>query len=442
MRSKYTYIIYRLAVKNYPADNYALIFWDHGGGAIYGFGGDEYFPTDSLTLQEMQSSLSQVTANNNMKFELIGFDACLMGTVETAYILKDYANYYLASEESEPGHGWSYKDLVEIISMDSTTDGEILGTEIVYGFINQAADMQSVDQITLSNIDLSEMDNVAAAFDTLIQRINNDIATNEQFKNNLLGTIPKLLEFSETDHYDLVGFAREMTQFYPADANRLIEAIDKAVVANGAGYDMSTVGGLSLYVPYYDLNIYKEYGDMYKQVAITQSYAQLCDTIAYGKETAISNAVTPDYTVNFDARPFTITFSQEYYDNYLSGVHINIYEIYEADTELIIYDYGYDAWAHLTDTPYTYEENFSNWPCFMEYPLSLKVEYVDENLIKYSSPVYVNGEDCDLMFTYYYSDKSYHINGYMYFQNDTATADRTIHQFNLGDEVELGVLYL
>ena len=33
------------------------------------------------------------------KFEIIGFDACLMATVETGYVLKDYADFMLASQK-------------------------------------------------------------------------------------------------------------------------------------------------------------------------------------------------------------------------------------------------------------------------------------------------------------------------------------------------------
>ncbi|MCR5235609.1 MAG: hypothetical protein K6E34_00220 [Lachnospiraceae bacterium] len=36
-------------------------------------------------------------------FDFIGFDACLMATVETAYMLSPYADYMIASEEFEPG---------------------------------------------------------------------------------------------------------------------------------------------------------------------------------------------------------------------------------------------------------------------------------------------------------------------------------------------------
>ena len=41
-------------------------------------------------------------------FELIGFDACLMASVEMASVASPYAKYMVASEEVEPGSGWDY----------------------------------------------------------------------------------------------------------------------------------------------------------------------------------------------------------------------------------------------------------------------------------------------------------------------------------------------
>lgn len=45
------------AYKNYKAEKYSLILWDHGGGPIYGYGYDEYNKLDSLTLIELKDAL-------------------------------------------------------------------------------------------------------------------------------------------------------------------------------------------------------------------------------------------------------------------------------------------------------------------------------------------------------------------------------------------------
>ena len=98
-------------VQNYPADKMGVVFWDHGAGSINGVCFDELNDSDSLSLAEINSSLSTVYAGMTDQFEFIGFDACLMGTAETANILTTYARYMFGSEETEPGSGWDYTSM-------------------------------------------------------------------------------------------------------------------------------------------------------------------------------------------------------------------------------------------------------------------------------------------------------------------------------------------
>ncbi|MBQ3036780.1 MAG: hypothetical protein IJD31_07625, partial [Lachnospiraceae bacterium] len=83
----------------YPANRNMLIMWNHGSGAVYGFGYDEHSDDymAALTLDEMQTAIR----NTGVKFEMIGFDACLMGGIETACAFYDSADYLIASEDFE-----------------------------------------------------------------------------------------------------------------------------------------------------------------------------------------------------------------------------------------------------------------------------------------------------------------------------------------------------
>ncbi|MEI6102293.1 MAG: clostripain-related cysteine peptidase, partial [Eubacteriales bacterium] len=95
------------AYEKFPAQQYGLILWDHGAGSVQGYGSDDLFEGDSLTLDELGQSLAASKAATE-KFSFIGFDACLMATIETAWTLDKYADYLVASEELEPGSGWDY----------------------------------------------------------------------------------------------------------------------------------------------------------------------------------------------------------------------------------------------------------------------------------------------------------------------------------------------
>ena len=75
------------AYDNYNAEKYVLIFWDHGGGPIYGYGLDEFSRTDMLTIKEIDSSIANSKFGND-KLDFIGFDACLMSSIEVANSVK------------------------------------------------------------------------------------------------------------------------------------------------------------------------------------------------------------------------------------------------------------------------------------------------------------------------------------------------------------------
>ena len=48
----------RWTAKNYPAKKYALVLWDHGGGAKTGLFIDELFSGDVLYLYELKQALA------------------------------------------------------------------------------------------------------------------------------------------------------------------------------------------------------------------------------------------------------------------------------------------------------------------------------------------------------------------------------------------------
>lgn len=105
--------------KNYPADRQAVIFWNHGGGSVSDIAFDELFNYDSLTLNELYDAFSNVMQGSQKPiFDLIGLDACLMSTIDTAYTLKDFGKYMVASQELEPGIGWDYERIFNIFEND------------------------------------------------------------------------------------------------------------------------------------------------------------------------------------------------------------------------------------------------------------------------------------------------------------------------------------
>ncbi len=140
------------SASNYPADRYELVLWNHGGGTALGFGYDEMYPDDMLSLSQIGNALS----DSGIKFDIVGFDACLMGTIETAYMLEPYADYLVASEEYEPGTGWYYSEWLKNLSDNTSMPTVEIGKKIVEDYIN-GPDSSFFDSNTLSIVDLREI---------------------------------------------------------------------------------------------------------------------------------------------------------------------------------------------------------------------------------------------------------------------------------------------
>ena len=104
-------------VRSYPADRTMLMLWNHGSG-YFGFGGDENYPADEpmMRMHAMAAALQGAQAATGVTLDYIGFDACLMATLEVAKILQPYARYLGASQELEPGAGWDWSAIVESAS--------------------------------------------------------------------------------------------------------------------------------------------------------------------------------------------------------------------------------------------------------------------------------------------------------------------------------------
>lgn len=110
-----------------------MILWNHGAGPVFGFGVDENY-NDLLTLPEMQSALENSVGQSGQKLEWIGFDACLMSSLEVADVFSDYSNYLISSQETEPGWGWNYSFLSSLSEPDM--DGARLGQKIIDAYMD------------------------------------------------------------------------------------------------------------------------------------------------------------------------------------------------------------------------------------------------------------------------------------------------------------------
>ena len=114
-------------VDNFEANRYQLIFWDHGGGSVSGYGYDTKYPRlGSMALAKIDRALTTA----DVQFDFIGFDACLMANTETALMLTEHADYLIASEEAERESVISPRQVKSMSNLSLITAGSKSPSEI------------------------------------------------------------------------------------------------------------------------------------------------------------------------------------------------------------------------------------------------------------------------------------------------------------------------
>lgn len=145
------------------AKNY-LVLWNHGGGFL-GYGHDSHAGSSLLSLPQ----LAQTLKDGNFRPDLLGFDACLMGGLETAQKVQPYADYLLASEALEPAHGWNYTDfLADLSRRGGDASAEETGKKIIDSYITSPAHQSSKRKV-LSLYQLSRIPALLSALDAWAQ---------------------------------------------------------------------------------------------------------------------------------------------------------------------------------------------------------------------------------------------------------------------------------
>lgn len=278
-------------LQSYDSQYTVLNFWDHGGGSLSGVCFDECYGGDSLNLVEIDRALSATYQATQRRFDVIGFDACLMATVETANLLVPYGDYMLASQENEPGTGWNYRALGQSVA-GGATDGAQLGSDMVKGYF-QSLPASQREKYTLSLVDLSKVDPFLKAFNSFSIDVY-DYICNQGGLDNVLRSTRYASQFG-SGNYNLSDLGELVTAnaTYSDDANRVMDLLDQAIVYMENGEVYKGVGGLSVYFP---VKLPRS-GDLpaLKNVCVTPYYMAVVDVCAYGKSTM---GILDDYDPN------------------------------------------------------------------------------------------------------------------------------------------------
>ncbi len=453
-------------VENFPATNTGLVLWNHGGGSIYGVCYDENFDDDSLTLKELDQAFTMASPYVDNKLEFVGFDACLMSSIETANILVPHANYMVASQETESAYGWDYTAIGNYLAEYPNCNGAELGATICDSFYASAEVSDEDYESTLSCVDLSKVDTLMDSLNLFYSDLY-DATTDSTTLAEVSRSVSEVLNFggnNSTEGYtnliDLGGMVSSLSK-YSNYSDTVLQSLNDCVVYSRYGEDRQGSTGLSILYPLTSFDDY-EY-TILKDVCVSPYYMSYIDRLSYanangGNLNGYSNDVWSIFWNNDDSSQMdywlessdsmVLLSEQPYLDDdgyycftidsdsldYTQTIYCNVMQ-YIDDAN--VYDLGTDDYVYIDWNSGQVTDGFDGmWYSLADgQPLSTYLVEQNDDYNIYSVPVLLNDEYTYLRVQYSYPDGTTKILGAWDGIQDNGLSSRDTYSLQAGDTI-------
>ncbi|MEG2173936.1 MAG: clostripain-related cysteine peptidase [Oscillospiraceae bacterium] len=456
-------------VEAYPADKYMCLLWDHGGGSVAGIAADELFDWDTLDLRELAKGVSMA----GVQFEVVGFDACLMATLETAAAMSPYSRYMVASQELEPGTGWDYTAWLNSLAEHPASDGLEIGKVICDSFYQKCKKDGNESLTTLSVIDLSKIPALVQKFDRMAAELKGFTASPEKLQP-LTQAIVRAENYggnndSEgyTNMVDLGDLTLCAEGVLSDTGDALLESLFASVPYKVTGSGRQKSNGISIYVP---LGISDGELNRYAQLAaVSGEYLRFFEGlydwaapagVTVNQPMMPAQSETTDIPVNeqvtldgitlaeaLNRDDFQLTYSLDLSeDGYIilsidegadiiSTVEFELF--YQDEESNAIWYLGSDYDVNMSDDGTQYWDNFRNvWTIIGDKLCMMQALSFTDDYILYTVPVQVNGADTNLRMLYHMDTESYEVIGtWNGIDGETGMSSRELKQLQNGDVV-------
>lgn len=215
----------RWGIKRYPAKRYMLILWGHGGGWSVGDiwhegqkapettarvseamkkalkgqqlespaavlpdhdTGDGRRAFDYLDSLELREAFQRIQKTLKRKFDIVGFDNCMMGMLEGAYHFHKTVQYVIASSEEIEKEGWPYREICRYLVDHPRIKAAEFAVEIARIY-EHSYKMLHKYEATLAALRLSKADEVTNAVgglaEVLCRKLNPQAASRAQVQH-------------------------------------------------------------------------------------------------------------------------------------------------------------------------------------------------------------------------------------------------------------------
>jgi hypothetical protein len=240
----------REIIEMYPSDDYGLILWSHGTSWLPAGMRLKSFAADG----NRQMNIPELTEALPVRFGFILFDACLMGSVEVAYELKDKTDYIIASSGETVYEGFPYDLIIPELVKQNPDFRKV--AEKYFTYYNEQEN-ELYRSATISVVTTRELESLAAVTAQVIAGQTFDMATFNRL------SVQRLDVYTEQYTFDFLDFINRA--FPETDKSAVTEQLNRAVLYKAhmdgfiGKYEIDTFCGLSCYIPHPsrdDLNSY------------------------------------------------------------------------------------------------------------------------------------------------------------------------------------------
>lgn len=446
------------ANENYPADKVAVTFWNHGGGSVGGAAFDELHGLDFLDLAEMYQAFDAVWPADaeNPALELVGFDTCLMATVDVASTFQGFAKYLVASEEVEPGNGWLYSGWLGALAANTDMDGAALGVAICDTYYQGCEAVGTQDQTTLSVTDLSKLDPLLEAYESFGQEafvaaaedpgffaeLGRAAAQSENYGGNTR-------EQGYTNMVDLGHLAQQTAWMLPS-AQSVCDALADCVLYQVGGPYRAKATGLSCYYSYNgdvdDLNGYIGVGE---STAFKHLYAyELTGELAEDGEEYLSSLDIGELpervtlpNMGWDGAPLDVNDDGIAFltlgpkaNDVLAGIGFSLFYVDEAEDQMLLLGTDNDMNADWENG--VFHDNFRGvWGALDGHLVYMELSFESEDYNLYSVPILLNDEAYNLQVVYDFTVEEWSILGASQGLDDSGMASKELRLLAEGDVI-------
>lgn len=419
------------AAEEYPADDYILILWDHGGGVPIGYGVDELFPYDNL----YDYQIGQALDSTGVHFDSIIFDACNMCTLEVGLSLKNCTDYLIGAESYVNGTGLAYTGWLNFLAESPVASGKYR-EHVVADYMDFCQERGWV--ASMSVISLDHIDAVYDAYVNYVGYLKKDLE-NRKYAD-LVSARDNCGVYMGTDSVDLVTLANK---YENSASTALINSVVNAVDYTES--DFAYGHGITAYYPY-DLADYYDEGrrtllELAYDSTITDFYDEYV-SLAYAYSYGVSNAeryagswYRDDIISSYINNGQTVAEAEEFYLESHHAEYADGIEHYYMETSNIewiscqsllfiegdggeLYYLGQDEYGYFDTDGDLVAETPDRWTwindglaCYITYDYFTDEETGDWN--QYGAiPCLINGVECYLMAFYDQDNPAGMITGY------------------------------